>query len=463
MGRFRYVLWTGLVLLLVVGLLFGLVALRRIGHGESLTELIARHEAEGRGTTVEALLDREPQLDPAVQARARAWMERRVGPGIVNFHPSRPVRWFLEGAVQPPEELRKAHDGAREDMEELAEILAESRLCVSSLGWLREALAKRRPETRGFANWLDSELPGGWQLLEAASWFQVQALRGDVDAGLASLDRLQRAHRPFSSPIDAMHHIGLAAKRDHTYLALAIGDRLPTSMREAWLAEPPMSAASLAAAYRGTRILYTLPLARAAADGDIGAVRRALLHSPDGIGERIDYELYLRWDAATEAARAVDLKARIADVLRDPLTYPRLAETDRWLSDAGPLLRVELNMWRHLIRGYFTRTTMHRAARLAVRALDLHRRGLLPTDEVALREALGPHAAQMDPGPWSLALRYERPGADRLRFSVDPEGALPAYVRPEEAAVYRGSGRFGSKPLDAALELDDKGVLLRLP
>ena len=462
MGRFRYVLWAGLVIVLVAGLLFGLVALRRIGHGETLTALIKRHEAEGRGTKLEDVLDREPDLDAKLQEQAAAWMAQRSRSGP-DFSPDEPSAWFLDGAAEPPEKTRAAHDSLRPAMEELAKLLREPRLCLSNLGWLREHLTRREPGTSDFRLTFNMKLPSSWHLLGAASWFQVQALRGETDAALTSLDRLADAMRPVGTFMDAVFLHAVLHRRDLTHVALAMRDRLPAARRDAWLSEQPQPASSMAAAYRAERILHALPLARVVADGDLGAVRKTYFFLSDNIVERIDHEMYLRWSAAGEAAQAVDLKARIADYLRDPAAYPKLAETDAWMAGAEHLLRAELHVWRQALKGLLWHTTFHRAARLAVRALDLHRRGLLPADEAALREALGSNAVLLDAGPWSLALRYEPPSGGRLRFSIAAEGALPAFVRPEDESSYRGVEGFDRVPAGVNLRLDDKGVLLRLP
>lgn len=459
MRGWRVAGWIGLVLLVLGGLLWVAIAIRRSEMGEKLDELIARHESQGRGTTLAALLESEPPLDADVQARFVRWDQARRKDGV-DFAPEEDSeRWFLDDG-ELPEALRASHDALRPAMDELAGILATGRLRVSSLAWLRGALGDEAEPS--FETLVEMRIQASWQLQEAAAWYQVSAFRGDGAAALDSLDAIHAALEPVGSILDAMWRFALGAKRDRTYVALAARGMLPAARAKAWLAEPPVPPAEFAAAYRGTRILEKLPLARALAAGDASAGRLFMGHGSGNLWEKIDKELYLRWSAGKDAARVVELTARVADYLRDAKALPALLETEAWRARAGPLLLPELDAWRRFTRNLVWQRTVHRAARFAVRAIGLRAHGAPPTSDRALCEALGSAAAAMDAGPWSLGLRYERPAPDRVRIVVDPRASLPAHWGPEDLARLAGPVRPGAEPLDVPLEVCERGVEVRV-
>jgi hypothetical protein len=325
---------------------------------------------------------------------------------------------------------------------------------------VRAAIGGKEPS---FETVSTMELANVWFVVEAVSWFQLEALLGDSEWALSALDQIHIGLRPVGVLLDAILLMAVGSMRDRTHVLLAARGKLPARHRDAWLAETPVAPAVLAEAYRGTRILHELPFARGLAAGERDAARRMLLHRPDGLFSRLDRELYLRWDATRDAERIVDFHARVADALRDPGKLPALEEAAAWEEKGSYLLPPVLAVYRNYTRQLLAQRTMHRAARLAVRAITSDPAGALPGSDAELRVRLGAASSELDAAPWSAALSYERPEEGCLRFAIDPTGDLPALLSEALRAELRQQTRLGKKPPATGLTLDEQGLELRLP
>ena len=393
------------VLLLLLGLVVGLGLWRRFqGHAE-LEALLARSPED------EALLSTLPDLSPGLRARIDVVLGRGIR--VPQVQDGSDFVWALRGD-DPPEDLRKDHERQRADVQPFLALLEEEGICLSQAAFAR-------PPDSPVPTYVDARVRTLVPSRRVADWLALDTLLADDP--LPSLDRLDRvtaALLPTGGLIDSLIWGAVARRRDEAHLRLLYLEVLPKGRREAWIAESARHREYVTAGLRTERLLYTGPLTRDIAAGTSTA-RRALF--PGDMDLEDWYEWYVLQPG--EAMDGLRGERQIEQVLagEDPRTG--LSTYDRRYEDHPWVANVDALVWTVL-----QHESRHRMLRLAARLLAIE--GLAPADEAALRTRHPDLAPLLDPGPWHLALDYERLAPHRVRLFFSPTTPLPA-----ELASYR--------------------------
>lgn len=460
--RFHLRWWHWLVLMfvcLLVLLVTVVLALR--WHGEQrYAQALAGLKAQGKPATVDDMIAAAPPVDEAVQERWRRWAAS--APHYPSYSKTIFDDWndFVSGTGPAPTHILTEGDLHRDTMESARQILRHGTLVLGVAG------SMRRISPAGSRTFVQVMSLGNSSLdlisvRTLATWLRHQAcLSGDPTMVLNDLDRLLRSGETPCSLLDAMTVIAVAEIRDETYRDLALLGRLPSTLRNAWLAERPRHQEWIARGFDAERALFN--------DAWAEQIRRMswstaiFTTDPFGSGAPEPWNpLYVfggtwMWctsvgDCAVMAETEAHIAARLRRERSDPI--PQDGVDHMWFVIGKITLP---NMLTSASYGV-NQIVGHRLNRLSVMLLDQSAGGL-PGDEQDLIARFG---QVLDLGDDHLRLRYEWLADDRFRLVVDPTTAVPNIV---DASMITGwSKDFGRPASGDPLVIRRGSIELRVP
>ena len=365
---------------------------------------------------LEALFEEAPDLDPALQARLWQWnLDAKGWPS--GWSTDQDEGWYLAGKPKPLAGLVEEHERLRAGMDELSSMLDTGRAYLSSIGWLREALAEERDAFDGVA----IRIASGAKVYAAARWYAYEAMTADdPQPALAYLTALHEALDHGGSIHDHAFHGVVGRIRDRTVLRLLYRSTVPEMFFEDWAGETSGQIDRLAQSVRQDRLLYTLTVAE-----DLAEERHLDWDVDLELGERLRWW----WQGQGDVAAWLNLCASFEDHLEGVLDAETIEKLDaeRVARRGRPYAMDAFHA--AILEAAVVRDADHRLPRVAAYALRHARRhGTPPRDAAHLREIMGEAAGLLDAGWFRLALTYEADGEGRFTVRIDPDTPMPDLV-----------------------------------
>lgn len=428
----------GFVLLLTFTVLLTLRSEGRSDYQRVLADL----RAKGTVATIDEFIARAPAVDVALQEAWHRWSTTLPDYPDSSGHTFKKDDWirYVLGQAPVPSSVLQEIEDRRTQMQVARDLLQDPRLLISAYGWLAQDLP---PGKRTLPHTAAIRLPNLLSTRSLANWLHHAACtEADPKPALDDLDRFHRALSRPASLIDAMIWVAISAVRNDAYLHLALLGRLPTTNREAWLAEDCRLVAGVADGLDAERVLFNDGWAQMGEETSLiqsfRTLRMRQLDSGFGPTPTYDWKEWLSfrwltsgpWAWATihhDAAITADVQALISARLRGEVASPM----PDW-----SMIQPRYRGYGAMVVGNLTESgitalesdAMHRIYRVAVVLLTRADRGL-PADQPALVELLG-SSLWLTPTGDHLHLTYERLAEDRFRLVVSPTSPVPNFDDP---------------------------------
>lgn len=441
------------VLLMVFTVLFALRTTGRADYQRVSTDL----RAKGKVATIDEFIAQAPAVDIKLQEAWHSWSGTAPDyPELSGqtFKRDDWVRYVLGEAPAPTTVLQEIED-RRAQMQVARDLLQDPRLLVSAYGWLAHDLP---PGKRSLPHTAAIRLPNLLHTRSLATWLHHAACtEADPKPALDDLDRFHRALSRPASLIDAMIWTAIAAIRNDTYLHLVLLDRLPTTNRDAWLAEDCRLVAGVADGYDAERVLFNDGWAQMGEDTSIFRSFSTLQisHLETGFGTVPADEwkewLSLRWLYSGPWAWATihhdcAVTAEVEALISARLRGETLTPIPDWSVILPRYRGYGVIAMPNLLESGITALdaeARHRMYRVAVTLIaDVPTSGL-PTDVAALAQRLG-NRHWLAPAGDHLHLTYERLSPERFRVLVSPTSPVPNFDGPGRLTIRTAA--FGTPP-----------------
>jgi hypothetical protein len=435
----------------VVAVAIGALLAGKEGDRKRLETLLDRLEAEGWGRSVEDLMAEAPEVDAERQEAAWRWM--RIERHDSNLGSASNWEWFLEGRDGPPQTAIAWLEAFRSDAEELATLLRQGPLHLTSLGWI--PLDRARLADQGGRNEAP-RIPSLLRVRAVVDWFGLAALVGhDRERHLESLASLSSALVRPATLIDSILDQVVASRRDFVYLSLALQGQLDAARLDSWAAEPSRAFRRSANALRGERLLWLGPLAEDLVAGRSIADRfpSSAPDSLDDLGRLWDREASgpLRW--SDDCARVLEAWTLFEGHLRGEVESEPFLAAHRAAQEVGWPFHPMIGLGPQWVAGCLSEDIRHRAVRAA--AIVATGRSNTPEDAARL-------AQLTDPGPWGAGLEVQRPSANEIRVVLRSDAPLPAILDEGTRSSF-AVPRPSEKPVRGGIQDLPNGIRVRLP
>lgn len=452
--RIRWWMWVIAVVLVLTSLALAL----RVHGMINFNGLMSDIRASGLPVDAETLIARAPAVDATRQAQLLKLMQSRA-PWPEGISKQSMYRDLDEPRPDPARTaaVASALAAGASDVAELARIMDQGPIVVSTYGWIERDPASLRQLT--IAELSTASVPNLLMCRGFAQWWALEARRADdPEPALSRLDAWCASHTCSAILIDSMVEWAVAEIRDDIHLWLATRDRLDPARLQRWAGEPPLARELLAQGFDGERCLYWGPSARMPIGETWDLIgMSSILASPSAWWEKPVMYVSAWPLQGHDCAEGAATVTAMAQALRGTTTTATRARSP--FSWSGPIARFGTANLQQLPGMAIEREAQHRLTRASA-VIAVHYRGnraLPATNDIA------PLLVRLRSD--DLELGYEILSPSRFRVGVVTGARSPFHTSPGSITTRMGQPaiRQPSRCERLSLEIDLDAILIPPP